>query len=199
MKPISLFFIGCLLFSSVACKKEKKANIISGGIQRTDERLETYIETFVEYHVVASGQEPDLTGISVVFSDTMASNQLGSCTMNTGLVKINRSLWAVLGAGSREELIFHELGHCVLGRLHDNTLVNGVPASIMNAYHLGTTYTRADLYSKYVAELFIVPNNLFAGINFNPSNYVLASLALNEEIMPLHQENQPVYRCMDED
>jgi hypothetical protein len=51
-------------------------------------------------------------------------------------------------AADREELMFHELGHCILDRPHTNSR-----ASIMYPYHLGGS-NYMNYYSSYVSELF---------------------------------------------
>lgn len=53
-----------------------------------------------------------------------------------------------LKAADREELMFHELGHCILNRPHTNST-----SSIMYPYHLGGGGYLAN-YSMYVSELF---------------------------------------------
>lgn len=51
-------------------------------------------------------------------------------------------------AADREELMFHELGHCILNRPHVNST-----SSIMYPYHLGGSGYLAN-YANYVSELF---------------------------------------------
>lgn len=47
-------------------------------------------------------------------------------------IRLDAEWWKVLGAHQREQLMFHELGHCVLGRGHDTELhPDGRPMSIM--------------------------------------------------------------------
>ncbi len=48
------------------------------------------------------------------------------------IISINQNLQCWFSAEEFEALIFHELGHCFLGRLHDNSLLpNGDPKSLM--------------------------------------------------------------------
>lgn len=51
-------------------------------------------------------------------------------------------------AADREELMFHELGHCILNRGHTNST-----ASIMYPYHLGGL-GYLNYYASYISELF---------------------------------------------
>ena len=46
-------------------------------------------------------------------------------------VSILRSAWDNYGPGLRKTLVFHELGHCVLGLEHDEAVSEAGPESIM--------------------------------------------------------------------
>lgn len=53
-------------------------------------------------------------------------------------VVINPDCWDSAPEQNREALVFHELGHCFLNRLHrDDLLPNGAPKSIMNTKNNG--------------------------------------------------------------
>lgn len=54
----------------------------------------------------------------------------------------------------REELIFHELGHCILNRDHEELKDEHGPISIMYPYTLGES-TYAPMRDRYITELFI--------------------------------------------
>lgn len=61
----------------------------------------------------------------------------GVCTMwSDGYreIKINRVYWLFYSDAQKEILVFHELGHCVLGLKHNDTKSSGCPASIMRSY-----------------------------------------------------------------
>lgn len=67
----------------------------------------------------------------------------GSCQVserNDPVIVLNQGGWKVYGEFSREIVIFHELGHCILHREHDDRTIerNGetIPISIMNAHVL---------------------------------------------------------------
>lgn len=190
--------LACLLIF-IGCKKETKTSVISSGgvIDTSDARLEPYIDTFMDRLVVA-GLSPDVTGLVVEFSDSLPSNVLGSCLMGGKSVKINRQLWASLNSSSREELIFHELGHCVLNRLHDSTLVSGLPMSVMYPYHLGSTYVHPTRYANYQTELYSVIDTRFASYLFDPTMYAVSSLSAEEaiELSSNHEETR-IFMCPD--
>lgn len=56
---------------------------------------------------------------------------VGNCASYTNgerIVTIDKNYWALAGDGLREELVYHELGHCLLGRGHVENVL-----SIMNS------------------------------------------------------------------
>lgn len=71
-------------------------------------------------------------------------------------VELNQSMWSDGSESFREMLIFHELGHCLLGRDHRNTqFSSGRPESIMNSYLFSQrTYER--YRDDYLKELYTV-------------------------------------------
>lgn len=67
------------------------------------------------------------------------SPSVGLCRMWTGQkvytqIEIDPSYWEKASEPHRRWLVFHELGHCLLGLEHDETMEDGVPASIMHPY-----------------------------------------------------------------
>jgi len=66
-------------------------------------------------------------------------------------VQINNLYWNNLSIEQKEQLIYHELGHCVLNRGHDNSLMPSnpdCPKSIMRSY----------MFSRYEIENCYLPN-----------------------------------------
>ena len=193
-------FILLLACSFASCKKESKKGVLSGGnvYDDSDGSMQPYVDTFMVRLAVA-GLTPDTSMLTVNFTDSLPSNVLGSCTMGFGIVKINRALWKTLNSAHREELIFHELGHCVLDRLHDTTLVGGIPKSVMYPYHLGPTVYAADArYAGYQAELFGVdPLLFFTGYLFDASLYGLGLSAESEPSLQPLSAYQQIFFCPD--
>jgi hypothetical protein len=77
--------------------------------------------------------------LSIEFGfNLVADNTLGQCDVTTKQMKVSESYWATAGDMEKEVLIFHELGHCLLGREHeDNTMpISGgwTYKSVMNSY-----------------------------------------------------------------
>jgi hypothetical protein len=92
---------------------------------RIDEAFEPFVESFI--------QEGEKRGYTIDFSDTGLGitfgnipNASASCTEIAGhdsgshQIIINKDAWQILNDSLRERLIFHELGHCELNRVHRN-------------------------------------------------------------------------------
>jgi hypothetical protein len=128
----------------------------------------------------------DLNGEkSVSFDDSLnGSNTLGVCRYGGDMIvpeiRINRQFWKVASMISREQLMFHEMGHCVLGRPHNASEYLGYyPLSIMNPYFFGDNLYTVN-YNSYVNELFLnkTPSVIYAsGVSQFPAG-AYASTAL---------------------
>ncbi len=107
--------------------------------------VEKYVQSFVE-----EGQKRGVTikleNLIIEFRSTGAGSgdECGSCTraVNNGQRKItlveSSLCWGSSIEQNREALVFHELGHCLLGRDHrDDLLSGGAPVSIMNSRAVG--------------------------------------------------------------
>lgn len=58
---------------------------------------------------------------------------LGYCDHRKRAIFINERSWKKLNRIEKKLLIYHELGHCVLDRRHDESIfINGEPKSIMH-------------------------------------------------------------------
>lgn len=140
-----------LVFS--ACGKapaESSAPVLSLG------SYSDYVTRF-ENASKAAGKPVTVTNLVIQEGKMESPYENGACTVTEGqppTITIKASAWALLTEPEREELIFHELGHCVLGRVHNSTMDgSGDPVSLMNPYPIGpVTYSshRAD----YLVELF---------------------------------------------
>ncbi len=82
---------------------------------------------------------------------------IGLCRFTGGprnQVELSTSAWTSGSDTFREMLLFHELGHCLLGRDHKNSkLSNGQPESVMNSYIFDTRIYTANR-DGYLKELF---------------------------------------------
>lgn len=99
------------------------------------------------------------TGITAEFRDVDEGNVAGICTTNNHdyrLITIDINFWQNASGALREMVVFHELGHCFLGRGHrEDAFANGLCKSIMRS---GTGSCQdayiADNRPYYLDELF---------------------------------------------
>jgi len=146
-----------------------------------DDEFTPYIRQF-ELQSELRGKTIDLekTGLIVEFAD-LKDNQAGLCHYEKPIrIQIDKSYWQAVGKSQnadlmKEELLFHELGHGILGRSHiNNTLENGDWKSVMcggdkvndrswniNYRGMRRTYYIDELFDEKVA----APD--FAGLKFN--------------------------------
>jgi hypothetical protein len=97
--------------------------------------------------------------VSIEFSDDL--DEAGVCEespVGTAMIKINRRIWDRQPFSKKEALVFHELGHCVLGRDHrdSETIVFWnikIPSSIMASDDWFPYYGAFREY--YLDELFL--------------------------------------------
>ena len=97
----------------------------------------------------------DTDRVKVVFVGSIKGNFIGTCNLATKEIALLRSYWRSVSGASQEVLLYHELGHCVLDRGHNNNHngPNGFPSSIMNRLPVqGAVYENHRDY--YLKELF---------------------------------------------
>ncbi len=142
------------------CNKESVTPITLPYHGLVDQRLIPYFQTFEK--------EGALRGVNVNLNDvpvtgTIASiqedNIAGTCSYQVSephAVTIDLEYWNAASTLGRELVVFHELGHCYLGRGHlETAFANGICTSIMNSGTSGCyiAYTAANR-DYYLDELF---------------------------------------------
>ena len=109
-------------------------------IREVPEIIEPYIQRFIA-EGAARGYEITVDQLTVEFESLISNehhpsaNCSNTLDLSAPLIKLDTTLtWWRFGDMTREEVIFHELGHCILGQSHRNELLdNGEPASLMRA------------------------------------------------------------------
>lgn len=111
-----IFLILYLLLSSCAQAKQ-------------DQEFAVYIAMFDMTYKV------DSRAITIEFVDALQSaNQMGICWIGQGHIQISRYYWKRITNTTKNNLIFHELGHCLFNRIHlEEEFADGCPISIMSA------------------------------------------------------------------
>lgn len=131
MKSIR-FAIFVLIFLS-ACQVEEPtpSNI------NIEEAFLPYVNAFIQ-EGAKRGHTIDFedTGLSVVFGNIPTASasclEIGGSDHGSHQIIVNKSTWETLNDTLRERLIFHELGHCELNRIHKNDkLADGSWKSMM--------------------------------------------------------------------
>jgi hypothetical protein len=134
-----LILCACLL-TALACRKTDPAP--TPPRYEVDAAVEPYVRRFVE-EAQKRGKSVDATNLVVKFDTLMVGEACGVCRLTAGepptiLLNVTGLCWKTASAEAREGLVFHELGHCLLKRVHKNTLLpNGLFASLMNSEDTG--------------------------------------------------------------
>jgi hypothetical protein len=110
--------------------------------------IESDISPFVKEFVESAKEHNvglDMSGWSVVFGDTSAitgiKEAVGYCDMDHKTVYVDPGYWMytssegeLLAAAQKQELVDHEMGHCLLGKAHNEATAasdESIPYSIM--------------------------------------------------------------------
>jgi hypothetical protein len=113
-KFLSLLFFFFLLFFS--CQKE------SDSIQKIDPPFQEYIDRFAK-EASSRGVNVNLQSLVVTFSDTL-QNYCGYGVSNSVQISSRVNCWQNQTDANKEILMFHELGHAILHRSHDNSILS---------------------------------------------------------------------------
>lgn len=135
------YLLMLLLFCS--CGQKQNYNI--------DPAFVKYFDEFM-YHVQEHNLHPQ-PEVTANFVDKIDDNTIGYC-QGTAIV-IDKTKWESLTETKREILMFHELGHCLLLKHHNESLhSNYEPVSIMYPYLLTTDTFYTEHKAEYIQELF---------------------------------------------
>ncbi len=160
----TLFVLGiCVIYQSCSERELFEEEIIPEvpvKFPLVQEELRPYFERF-EVEAAALGLEVDLTEHQIRgrIAEIHEDNVAGQCSYNyrnPHLITIDESFWNRSSDLFKEFIIFHELGHCYLGRGHlEDSFNNGICKSLMRS---GTgfcvDYYRRDTRDYYINELF---------------------------------------------
>ncbi|MEQ8703009.1 MAG: hypothetical protein RIC19_03770 [Phaeodactylibacter sp.] len=147
-----------IVFLSVlaGCQKAEEAT----PAITVDAAFQPYFERF-EAEGVLRGLDIDLASeeIGAVFSDELVDGQAGLCTQYTSgisIIEIGPANWSAANDLEREHLIFHELGHCYLGRAHEDAKdAAGFCLSMMQSGNGSCRYNYRNVTrTAYLDELF---------------------------------------------
>ena len=118
--------------------------------------LQPYVDSFL-IHGVNLGRPVYISSLIADFGYT-AEDDAGTCYDDPVLpiITIDKLYWETLNPSAKEILMYHELGHCVLGRGHNLTLDDTqAPVSIM--------YKSLFSYKHYETNRLLFLTELFHG------------------------------------
>jgi hypothetical protein len=140
--------VACLLVTS-GCVTYETVIQTPLSVNGTDSVFLPYIERFQVYTKIP------VPSTVIAFSDRLSADteKAGTCIRytnsigNYNRIDINETVWKELTDLEKEQLVFHELGHCVIMRKGhiDAVLANGCPQSLMSTKLFG----RSKIYSCY--------------------------------------------------
>ena len=149
------------VMSFISCQQDDlNADITQNYSDLVDSRLIPYFERF-ESEAKKRGLEYDLLslGITAEVRNLSGNRVAGQCNYHSNQpnhVSIDLPFFERASDAYREFVVFHELGHCVLYRDHDEgVLSNGVCSSIMRS-GLGRCQDNYAAHTRtyYINELF---------------------------------------------
>lgn len=105
-----------------------------------DSAFDIQIEAF-KREALLRNKDIDISKITVIFGK-QEGNSVGLCITahSQPFITIHKQFWTIYDQFEREELIFHELGHCVLDREHCEVKKNNKSVSMMEPNMLGSGY-----------------------------------------------------------
>jgi hypothetical protein len=131
---------------------------------QTDE-FKLYAQKFEAYSAIYSGKPVSIYNLIIRFgTDPNKKTRVGWCAIDykkTPTIYIKKDYWDVADNTRKEALMFHELGHCVLGRRHNSNSYEGIPALPISLMYPNMEVASYYPYKKeeYLEELFSVRND----------------------------------------
>lgn len=120
-----------LVLTTTACVAPKT---IETSSQNVEPYVENYVQRFVQEAAAYNRNLPDLQYLHVVFVPSFSDvGFAATCTRHykRPTIQISKQYWYSKSDTEKEIIMFHELGHCLLYRDHNETVLNSVPVSIM--------------------------------------------------------------------
>jgi hypothetical protein len=130
-----------------------------------------YVNQFEADSMATKGYPTPFAGLTIRFAypGELTGEIDGQCQYSSWTIAIQSSYWSQMDAIQRKTLIYHELGHCVLGRVHTSATFpiqgaytptggpNTAYSSIMNPYSLVYEPYFTQNETNYLKEYFQTP------------------------------------------
>lgn len=140
-----------LALSAVGCAKAQE------DVVEVDAAFQPYLASFLR-DAADHGREVEVRSLRVQFGATKNAQERAFCVRSSEAaptITVNAQSWENSTEAERENTIYHELGHCLLGQGHRASVDgSGIPVSLMNPYKLDPVIYesyRADLVSELFA------------------------------------------------
>ena len=156
-----VFWTFFLLLNACGLTKDVIHSSDSRAFSSTDPVFFPYLQEFEAHAATHLGQPNFSVGdVPINFKDPENDAHDGVClsySNGTYEVWIRKSWWDQTDEAQRHIMIFHELGHCRLGRGHDEGFLgngsNRIKGSIMNSI-IPSSHHYGQYESEYISELF---------------------------------------------
>jgi hypothetical protein len=113
-----------------------------------DSELQPYLNKYISY---AKECRVPITDSGLTLSlDKTKSTTFGYCRTMFNTIKINKRSWVALTEIQKEQLIFHELTHCLLDQDHDDLGLN-----VMNTHGFIYKQLYVEYYDYFIRRLFL--------------------------------------------
>jgi beta-lactamase regulating signal transducer with metallopeptidase domain len=161
-KKILLLLWICLSWNLV------KAEVQLGEFASYLQQFQKASKTYALVNLKQINNELKIKNLKIELGTVNTDSELGVCELNreSPTIIINKNLWESLTQVQKEMLLFHELGHCILGRTHKNTFISAdqttIPASLMSSI-LISEKSYSNYRDYYLQELF-----LYGEIDYGP-------------------------------
>jgi hypothetical protein len=182
-----------ILITSISCvkKDDKQGNLFGETIINPE--FKKYVAKFLA-DGKNYGKTFDTSKLSIVFNPSLSGGSiLAQCSIDPNhpervqKIEVNPTFWtARRSIEAKEYIIYHELGHCLLLRDHDNSQVQTTEGILINksimASYYSTTTNYLNNYNLYLKELYskTLPTVAYTAINTNhsdfPANYYAMAL-----------------------
>lgn len=143
--------ISVLLILLSACKAKKPREVVYIAPE-----LQPFVTQFKQ-DAEKYDRPLSITNLTAQLSDRIEDPAVGECARDAGtpIVRISRTFWSSASDAAKTLILYHELGHCVLGRDHEDTLIlnDSIPRSLMATRELNVAVFVLH-YDYYLCELF---------------------------------------------
>ena len=154
---IIIFLIGLLIGAFQSCGSipdDTRFTCCRAPSVPSDQAFESYVKDFEWFSNMSTRHIP------IYFAD-LQTGTAGIChylkfgdMVTWGYIEVDKENWESMTELQKENLIFHELGHCVLGRGHTEWQIpNECPSSYMYKAVM-SNYCLEKYYYDYIGEMF---------------------------------------------